>query len=368
VRIGRIAILILVAILGSGGAIRGEEGERRASTDKAKWRFEFDNDVLSRSDDAYTAGWSLQRHSPHFDLWAENRGDKPRGGLSRWIGENVPGLNDGGPGRRVVRRAMGLTQIIQTPAAIDDPDPQPEDVPWAGVLGFASSWSSYDNDRFGALQLFVGCMGPCSGAEQVQRFVHLDLGIGDLPPLGWENQLDDELLVNLNYALRYKLAAPAPDRYRSGRFAGDLSIGGQAALGNYYTFGEVQVELRFGWGLPLGFTHTADPAGRGIMLDPEYVVPGGDPSPTTPRFYVSATPRITYFEKFRLLEGGTTQNGGFHPGIDYDTAVLELLYGFHLAYRDFAVHMTYYHFPDDPIDVSTRTSFDWVNLSFEWRF
>jgi hypothetical protein len=38
---------------------------------------------------------------------------------------------------------------------------------------------------------------------------------------------------------------------------------------------KAQVEYRFGWGLPMGFTKVPDPPGWGIMLDPVYVEPLG---------------------------------------------------------------------------------------------
>ena len=38
---------------------------------------------------------------------------------------------------------------------------------------------------------------------------------------------------------------------------------------------EVEVEYRFGWGLPMGFTKVPDPAGWGMAIDPVYVNPVG---------------------------------------------------------------------------------------------
>ena len=73
------------------------------------FRFALDNDGFLGSDDAFTAGWSVQLHSPLYDEWPAN--------LERWVGR-VPGLDDDGPGARVVRRAWGLTQLILTPQDI----------------------------------------------------------------------------------------------------------------------------------------------------------------------------------------------------------------------------------------------------------
>src|SRR5262245_10888520 len=80
------------------------------------FRFEFDNDNLLGSDDAFTAGWSFQLHSPLDDTWGP--------AYARWIGR-FPGLGDDGRGGRIVRWAVGLNQIILTPADISIEAPQP---------------------------------------------------------------------------------------------------------------------------------------------------------------------------------------------------------------------------------------------------
>src|SRR5881394_3594868 len=63
------------------------------------FRFEFDNDNFLGSDDAFTAGWSFQLHSPLDDTWGP--------AYAKWIGR-VPGLGDDGRGGRIVRWAVGL--------------------------------------------------------------------------------------------------------------------------------------------------------------------------------------------------------------------------------------------------------------------
>src|SRR6185436_751018 len=136
----------------------------------------------------------------------------------------------------------------------------------------AESWSAYDNRRMAALQFLVGCMGPCSGAESVQKFIHEDLGLGQTPE-GWDNQLSTQVLANVNYEYRYKVFADEPGEYAPGRFAQDFSVGSQVGLGNLATFIWGQFEYRFGWGVPMGFTKAPDPLGVGIMLDPVYFDP-----------------------------------------------------------------------------------------------
>ena len=324
------------------------------------FRFEFDNDTYLQSDDAFSAGWSFQVHSRLDDRW--NRA------YAGWIGK-VPGLGDDGEGGRIVRWAAGLGQIIITPKDVSIAEPQPDDAPWAGMLGLALSWTAYDNKKMGALQVYGGCMGPCSGAEQVQKFVHEDLGFGE-PPKGWDNQLVNQALLNVNYEYRYKVYAPAADRYFTPRrFGQDFSVGVLGAAGNALTSIGGELEYRFGWGLPMGFTKTPDPLPWGIMLDPVYVVATGELPSEAKRWraYFTVMGRVSYIGHLAPADGGETENGNQQPKLRPYPGRYQLLGGFHLARIPFALHATYYHyFSQDLSDTDAQS--DWLNLSFEYRF
>lgn len=327
---------------------------------RSLFRFELDDDLLLGSDDAFTAGWSFQLHSPLDDTW--------RHGFRSWIGR-VPSLGDDGRGGRIVRWAVGLGQMILTPHDIGSEEPQPEDVPWAGLLAFSSSWSAYDDRRLGALQLVGGCLGPCSGAEAVQKFTHDDLGLGPAPR-GWDNQLVNRALVNANYEYRHKLVATPADRtFEPGRFTQDLSVGGLAGLGNLATYVGAQVEYRFGRGVPPGFTEIPEPPGLGVMLDPVYVdatapPPGRDPARHT---FFTIVGRAVSFFSLAPAEGGQTVNGGEHPELPGYPGKYQVFAGFHVERLPFAFHLTCdLVLAQEPAGLPSSS--DWVNLSFEYRF
>lgn len=335
---------------------------------KGLWRFEFDNDTFAGEDNAFTAGLSLQYHSPLYDSWGEGRGSV-FAGIERWVGRVVPGLGDDGEGGRRVRLAIGLSQQIYTPEDLSNSGLQPDDMPWAGVLGINGVMSSFNNQRLGAIQLYLGCMGPCSGAEHIQRFVHETLGVGETLS-GWENQLETTPLFNLNYTYKYKLRTCTDEAYSPGRFAADLAVGGQAAVGNYFSFADAQVEFRFGWGMPMGFTHIPDPPARGISLDPVFD-PGCRSSRHGPwRGYFSAVVRASAILRIAPAEGGATANGDRHPGVDYEDKPVEVIVGAHLARLPIVIHFTYYHYIDSGfmLGLGSESSLDWANISFEYRF
>jgi hypothetical protein len=156
--------LTLVLTLSHGCAVASEASldpfERRPAV-----RFAFDNDTLLGSDDSFTAGWSLQIHSGLDDTWQP--------GVGKWLGR-LPILSDDGEGGRVVRSSIGISQQIFTPRDLTVAEHQFDDTPWAGVLGIHGSWAAFDNQTLSALQIYAGCMGPCSRAERVQKLVHED--------------------------------------------------------------------------------------------------------------------------------------------------------------------------------------------------
>ena len=335
---------------------RAQDDPPKNPWDLRLFRFEFDNDNLVGSDDSFSAGWSFQLHSRLMDRWG--------GGLEKWI-RHVPGLGDDGDGGRIVRRAVGLTQIILTPADVTIETPQPDDVPWAGVLAGTGSWSSNDNRRMAAMQIYIGCMGPCSGAEQVQKFVHEDLGLGT-PPEGWDNQLAQRWLWNLNYEYRHKLVNSEESRYAPGRFAADLAAGGMAAAGSAATLVRGGLEFRFGWGLPMGFTKIPDFAPLGVVTDPVYF------DPLQPlqdlyrwRAYFNLVARLAWFDHLAPLEENDTVNGGVHPEISPIPGRRQALFGMHFVRVPVGFHLTYFHYLDPDEFSSDR---DWVNFTMEYRF
>jgi hypothetical protein len=323
------------------------------------FRFEFDNDTFVGSDDAFSAGWSVQVHSRLLDEWTP--------GLAGWIGK-IPTLGDDGEGGRVARWGWGITQIIITPANVNLASPQPNDSPWAGMLGGYVSWSAYDNRRLGALQLYLGCIGPCSHAQEVQTFVHDKLQLGQHPN-GWGNQLDDRVLFNVNYEYRHKLWSGAA-HYNARRIGNDLSVGTQVGIGTFATYAEAWLEYRFGWDIPQGFAKLADPPALGVALDPIYLDPNGPPAAARtwlPYFNIVARHRA--FHEFAAIESGSTVNGGYYQQASSTPGDNQLIFGVHLAKLPMAFHITYYrYFDDSNVTGLIHSSLDWVNISFERRF
>jgi hypothetical protein len=352
-RVGNVLFLglcMLVAMSATAGEGTNEE-EPRKLEERNLWRFEFANDGFVHTDNAFTSGWSLQRHSQQHDGWAEIEPST----FSSWISRTIPGLGDRGD--RIVKRASGLTQVIMTPEDISNPEPQPGDWPWAGALGWSESWYAYDNDRLNAFQIYVGILGPWAMAEQFQVPLH-DLINAD-EPLGWDNQLESEPLVNLNYALKRKLVSGGE---YDGGFGTDMALGGKVGLGNFSTFADMTLEVRIGWGLPRGFVQSVDPPGRGIMLDPVVGVAN------TTQVYFSVKARVSATLYTVFLDGNSFGDSP-HPGVDYDRIGRSASFGFHIARKRWAAHFVLNTYDELPFEsVNPLTDMSWGNVTLEYRF
>ncbi len=314
------------------------------------WSLGFDNDLFGKSDDFFTAGWSLQRHGVAATSWDELNLSKP----SRWIADFVPGIS-GGDGQWL-RKGIGLNQIIQTPADLKETELIVNDVPYAGVLGVANSWTALSDNRINAFQIYLGILGPASLAEQVQTFVHTDLGMGT-DPMGWDNQLSTELIINLNYLLARKIGRIG--EIQKG-FGADLSYAGDVGLGNLSTQAQIGLYARLGWRLSEGFSQVSDVAGRGIIMNPVL----GEPLSGKTQFYFSLGVRGTLMAYTVLLDGNTFQDS---HSVDYDHYFAQILLGTHLVHGAWGVHFTLY-FNSNPVQDLMTSEPSWGNISVDYRF
>jgi len=72
------------------------------------------------------------------------------------------------------------------------------DRPYAGYMYLQSGLHQVKTNSLKSLNIQVGILGPSSQMESVQKIIH-DL-IGSPYPNGWKNQLQNELIIQLNYA------------------------------------------------------------------------------------------------------------------------------------------------------------------------
>lgn len=152
---------------------------------------------------------------------------------------------------------MRLGQNMYTPMAIRLPADglSPNDRPYAGwaYVGALKDtyWSDGNGGRYLRLALDIGCTGPCSGAEHMQKGVHRILNA--VEPLGWNSQIRNELAIQST--LEY-----SPYRRLLGEFV-DLAPYVKGQLGNVFINVGGGVYGRFGrFNSPFGGTVHTDHA------------------------------------------------------------------------------------------------------------
>ena len=98
-----------------------------------------------------------------------------------------------------------VTQLMFTPRDISTTKYQPGDYPYSGALFISRILYSYNPVKKYSLntELVLGIRGPGAFAEQTQTFIHSLINYQR--PMGWQNQLENKLILNLNVASEKQL-------------------------------------------------------------------------------------------------------------------------------------------------------------------
>lgn len=150
--------------------------------------FTLENDIFGNADKDYTNGVRFDYITPRNDL--------PR--LGRLARDNLGWLTAADDWYMI----FALGQNMFTPSDITDPTPPREERPYAGFLYGSIGVAADRGDRLDTIALDVGLIGPLSGAEYTQKYIH-DL-FGYDKPVGWDEQLENEPAFRLLYERKYR--------------------------------------------------------------------------------------------------------------------------------------------------------------------
>jgi hypothetical protein len=343
-------------VLAAATAESGGKSERIAGNkdrhlrEAAKFRLEFDNDVAFGSDNQFSNGWSIQLHTAVADSWQTVDGP---GEAWKKLGAWLPSLT--GEGLKY-RMNFGIGQIIQTPDDLEDPDFIANDVPYTGLLAWHSAWTAFNDVDFRGFQTTLGVVGRPSFAEQTQNFVHKITG-SEIAE-GWDNQLEDELVVNLNYMRKKKF-------YKTDSF--DAAVSGLAALGTMFTVADVRLETRFGRNMPRGFVYTPEPIGRTVAQDATL-------APANPRassFYGSLALGAAAQAHNILLDGNVYKDAP-DTEVEKEDFTGFAIFGVHYERETWGAHLDFV-LTTDVIDTDTLPTDagdpdnNFGSFTFEWR-
>jgi lipid A 3-O-deacylase len=218
------------------------------------WQFTWENDSIISprpSDDYYTQGMQFgYRIRPDAQAdWLS----KPMAAICRWVASGKhPMLVGAG--------SVFLGQQFFTPFDLSDPDPIPDDRPYAGWLylgarlELAQPFKSADDaeGKVGlhglhhTFEMQVGVLGPPAQGEWVQREWHevLDtFGIDAVVPRGWDNQIPTQVGLQARYKGRALLYA---NTLGATNWQVDATGNGELDLGTVMVAGGVGGTIRFG--------------------------------------------------------------------------------------------------------------------------
>jgi len=173
----------------------------------------INNDIFSDTDSYYTHGTIISYLSDH----------EPK---EHWLFNTD-----------TVAERISIGQYIYTPSDIEIPELIIDDRPYAGLLYLAETSYFKTENRIRSFSTLIGVVGDASLAEDAQKTVHK--AIGSKTPMGWDNQLDNEMILNLAYTER--------DKFYSNNYM-DLAAYYGGSLGNLNTQLIIGSMIRAGFG------------------------------------------------------------------------------------------------------------------------
>ncbi len=138
---------------------------------------------------------------------------------------------------------VALTNQIYTPSNTNETLLIKNDRPYAGWTYIDVGVHKSSKDTLRSIYLLVGMVGPVSGSEFFQNSIHSSTG--SQKAMGWDNQLNNELGVNLRYVHK--------SRFVPNEFLGIQSAiipFAQGELGNISIKATAGVSARIGWNIP----------------------------------------------------------------------------------------------------------------------
>ncbi len=209
--------------------------------------FQFENDTFSDgSDNNFTAGFGFTWTTASTKaLDAEN-----------WFRRRIEGdfaflptLTDPSYDQFF---QFSLNMEMYTAEDTNDPDPPPEAHPYSSIIALDSAIYSKNDQSMHAFILRLGLVGPSTGGEGIQNWMHEATG----RPIaaGWHTQLSNEPLLNLFYLYHHRLLRSVAKRKG---FGFDFGLNAGGGLGNYYIGTNAGLQARLGIALPDNFERSS---------------------------------------------------------------------------------------------------------------
>ena len=228
-----------------------------------------------------------------------------------------------------------LGQNMYTPSDIENPSPT--DRPYGGYLYGGYYWTDGDN----YLEVDIGVVGPMSGAEATQKFIHKL--IGSQYPVGWENQIKNEPTLQGYYKRYFQYSI-----LKKGWIESDIvpSIG--AALGNVFINNSAGMNLRIGHNLP---PVTKQPIIPSVVKEDDYSL----------YITMGTDNRVVYRNIF--LDGNTWRDSSH---VTKKPFVSDLIAGIGASYKGVAVEYNYVYRTKEFVGQDSPAKYGSIQVNFKF--
>ncbi|MBU2886264.1 lipid A deacylase LpxR family protein [Gilvimarinus agarilyticus] len=318
---------VLVTALITASGIIAPHTQAEADWASVVWQ----NDVFVNVDGGgYTNGLFLS----WYDLTTEGEGYRQpwlTKSLSWMLDQNSDALN-------FSEQTIG--QAMVTPLDISQEVPDPNDVPYAGLLFYRASHAIVEENFADLVSVTVGMVGPASMAEESQKFVHKITGSTE--PKGWDYQLKNEPI--------FAFSRTAVWRYELAHYM-DTVIMAQGELGTMQSAVGGGALLRLGTRLDKSFPSTA--LHRGEISAPASIDGG---------WYVYAGFEADYVFNNILVDGNTYRNS---PDGDLKHEQLMATAGISYGWEDISLTLSFRS--GDSVDKADTSRDEFGALTLAWR-
>lgn len=238
--------------------------------------------------------------------------------------------------------AHTLGQAMFTPEDIGKRIPDADDAPYAGLLFFRSSYIVIQSNFADAVSTTIGVVGPASGAEKTQHFMHKVIGAKE--PQGWDTQIGNEPVVQLSRTGVWRFSYWERSLF-------DAVIIATGSAGNLESSVGTGLVLRAGSGLDKSFSTVALLAGR---TNHPIAVDGGW------CLYAGATANYVFNQIF--IDGNNFQNSS---STDLKRQQYALLGGVSYAWDDLSLTLSYQDL--GPLDTEHKGRQEFGAVTIAWR-
>ena len=252
--------------------------------------FSFENDFFVGEDNGYTNGIGLTfGEGPFLEFNSDNTPNWLHWLTQDWFISQMEGKTRG--------IANMYFQRLQTPNDITIDTLIEDDLPYVGLLAWQGTMYAWDDKVSDQLSFYLGVVGPIALGEESQKLVHSAIGSDE--PLGWNNQINNEIVTKIEFQRVWSLFRTESDNLQF-----DLLGLAGFGVGNLQSATKAGFAMRWGNNLQRSFPTFSLQADR--QVNPLALSPSND-------FYIFAGVRGGYLANDIFIDGNTFEDSHSVP-------------------------------------------------------